>query len=489
MRRTVTKIARKVARIVVSILFGGFVTLLTIHVLQARALPDLTIWHSDELADEYDAGDSDATFEAYLAHEHELFDELERMTAEHGHAGMAARFDRFSPGSRSNAAGRGHNWNRTYVLRPEKVRGAALLLHGLSDSPYSLRAVAEVLEGLGFYVVGLRVPGHGTIPGSLTRVRAEDWGEAVALAAREVAAVADKAGEVAPFIIVGYSNGSALAVDHTLETIENGEGRTPDQLILLSPALTVSKLAALARVQLWLSYVPGLSKLAWTDILPEYDPYKYNSFAVNAGRQIYRLTGNIRDRVLALSSEQKKRFPPVLAFGSAVDATVPPTSVLELEQVIGPNGSEIVLFDINRMTEAADFIRSGSKSLGYLPALLAADDLSYDLTIVTNTSNTTQETVARTKPAGSDEWKSKPLPTPWPRQVFSLSHVAVPFRPDDPVYGAVADDEPVRPYPPIGSLVARGEKGILGIPMDLAMRLRHNPFFGYVEERITQTLR
>lgn len=487
MRRTATKIVNKVARIVVSILFGGFVTLLTIYVLQARALPDLTIWHSYELADEYDADDSDATFDGYLAHEHELFDELDRMTVEHRRVGIAARYDRFSPGSRSNPAGRGgHNWNRTYVLRPEKVRGAALLLHGLSDSPYSLRAVADVLEDLGYYVVGLRVPGHGTMPGSLTRVRAEEWEAAVTLAARHVTAIADEAGNEAPFIMVGYSNGSALAVDYTLETIEHDEGRVPDRLILLSPALTVSKLAALARVQLWLSHVPGLSKLAWTDILPEYDPYKYNSFPVNAGRQIYRLTGKIRERVLALSAQQKKRFPPVLAFGSAVDATVPPTSVLELEQAIGPNGSEIVLFDINRMSAAADMIRA--KGLAYLPPLLDADDLSYDLTIVTNISDDSRETVARIKPAGSGLWRSQPLSTPWPPQIFSLAHVAVPFRPDDPVYGATPDDDPVRPYPPIGSLVARGEKGISEIPMDLAMRLRHNPFFGYIEHRIARTL-
>ena len=29
--------------------------------------------------------------------------------------------------------------------------------------------------------------------------------------------------------------------------------------------------------------IPGLYKLGWTDVLPEYDPYKYNSFATNAG--------------------------------------------------------------------------------------------------------------------------------------------------------------------------------------------------------------
>ena len=49
-------------------------------------------------------------------------------------------------------------------------RGAALLIHGLTDSPYSLRRVAEILQEEGYHVVGLRLPGHGTNPGTLATV-------------------------------------------------------------------------------------------------------------------------------------------------------------------------------------------------------------------------------------------------------------------------------------------------------------------------------
>lgn len=481
------RLVGRVGRIVVSLALGGFVTLLTTYVLKARALPDLTFWHDDQLREEFDAADSDATFDDYLEYEQRLFDELEGIIAANHRSGIAALYDRFSPGSRSDPAGRGRNWNRTFVLEPAAIRGAALLLHGLSDSPYSLRAVGELLHRMGFYVVGLRVPGHGTLPGALTDVRAEDWEDAVSLAATHVSAIAAQAGEDAPYLVAGYSNGSALAVDRTLSALEDDDTRVPDRLILFSPALTVTKLAALARVQLWLAQLPGLSKLAWMDILPEYDPYKYNSFPVNAGRQIYRLTSDIRERVFALTPEQKRAFPPVLAFGSVVDATVAPTSVLELEQAIGANGTEIVLFDINRMTEAADLIRAGG--LAYLQPLLAAHDLRYDLTLVTNAESGSLATVAKTKKAGTGKWTSVALATPWPAGVYSLAHVAIPFRPDDPVYGAVPDDDPVRPYPPIGSLAMRGERGVVDVPMDLAMRLRHNPFFAYVEARIERALR
>jgi alpha-beta hydrolase superfamily lysophospholipase len=49
-----------------------------------------------------------------------------------------------------------------------------LLLHGLTDSPYSMRALAELFAARGWYVVGLRLPGHGTAPAALTRVTWQD---------------------------------------------------------------------------------------------------------------------------------------------------------------------------------------------------------------------------------------------------------------------------------------------------------------------------
>ena len=76
-----------------------------------------------------------------------------------------------------------------------------------------------------------------------------------------------------------------------------------------------------------------------------------------------------------------------------------------------------------------------------------------------------------------------PLGMSWPADVFSLTHVAVPFRPDDPLYG----------YAPAGSstmvnlgrLSPRGEKGVLMIGADVLMRLTSNPFFPVVAERTT----
>ncbi|MCP5738117.1 alpha/beta hydrolase, partial [Klebsiella pneumoniae] len=52
------------------------------------------------------------------------------------------------------------DWNRSFILLPSgKPRGAVVLLHGLTDSPYSVRYLAEEYQRQGFVAVAPRLPG------------------------------------------------------------------------------------------------------------------------------------------------------------------------------------------------------------------------------------------------------------------------------------------------------------------------------------------
>jgi alpha-beta hydrolase superfamily lysophospholipase len=84
-----------------------------------------------------------------------------------------------------------------------------VFLHGLTDSPYSLRHLAWRYRDLGFVAVAPRLPAHGTVPAALTDVEWEDWSEATRLAVREARR---RAGPGVPLHIVGFSNGGALAM-------------------------------------------------------------------------------------------------------------------------------------------------------------------------------------------------------------------------------------------------------------------------------------
>jgi alpha-beta hydrolase superfamily lysophospholipase len=271
-------------------------------------------------------------------------------------------------------------------------------------------------------------------------------------------------------------------VDYALRVIEGSGDPAPDALVLVAPAIGVSPVAALAVVQRLVSTLPGLEKLAWTDILPEFDPYKYNSFPARAAEQIYALTESLAERLERADAEGRlSDFPPVLAFHSVVDATIPPGAVVE--RLLGrlPVGrAQLVLFDVNRLARARPFLRTGHEAL--LESLVDAPALPFALTVVGNTP-AGLEVSARTRLAGESTWTQEPLGLSWPAGVYSLSHVALPFRPDDPVYGAreaMRDPDAL----PLGALELRGERGVFGISMDQLMRLRHNPFFAYVEARI-----
>jgi alpha-beta hydrolase superfamily lysophospholipase len=394
----------------------------------------------------------------------------------------SAVIDRYNPSSPSNPANHPRDWNRTFEYSHSEPRGGALLIHGLSDSPYSTRASAEVLRDLGFEVVGLRVPGHGTIPGALTATRWQDWREAVRVAAHHVAR---RAGPGKPFVMLGYSNGAALAVDYTLGVLEGRDDPPPSKLVFLSPALSVKSVARLAGLQRRLAWLPGLERLAWSSNRPEFDPFKYSSFPVRAGEEIYLLTSQLNRRLERLAGKTElDAFPPVLAFQSVVDATIPPAGVVDrLLGKLKPGSSELVLFDVNRTAPEGLFRASGHEA--FLASLTDAAELPFGLTLVTNVSPESIEVVARRRRAGETEWTDSALGLEWPPMVYSLSHVAIPFPPDDPVYGA-RDPDGETSVLNIGGIAARGERGMLALPMDLLMRLRYNPFFPYLAERLAR---
>ncbi len=251
--------------------------------LQSRA--DLRPWHLVHLDAEFTASKADEvrTLDDYRRLEERLFQQLRTAVYEKTAPRDRSIINRYWAGSLADPTGYPRNWNRTFELDAAGARGGVLLLHGLSDSPYSLRALGERLHVLGFHVVGLRLPGHGTAPSGLAYATWEDFAAATRLAARHLRG---RIGPDAPLYLIGYSNGAALAVEYALARLQGEDLPRVDGLVLLSAAIGLSRAAAFASWQAQIAKVPGLEKLAWNTLEPEYDPYKYTSFAVNAGDQV-----------------------------------------------------------------------------------------------------------------------------------------------------------------------------------------------------------
>jgi len=443
--------------------------------------PDLEVWHRAALSEEFRRSDASRVpdFDAYLKLEDRLFAELRREVYDRVGTAQRLPINRYSAGSMSDPGGRSPDWSRSFEMPQPAPRAAALLIHGLTDTPYVLRRIAERLHERGAWVVGLRLPGHGTAPSGLVHVEWEDWAAAVRLAARHLRA---KVGPDVPLYLVGFSTGAALSVEYSLARLEGEDLPPASGLVLLSPAIGVDALAPVALWQSRMALVPGLQKMAWLSIAPEYDPYKYNSFATNAGYQIHLVTRKIGERLDRLAGQGPLRgFPRTLVFQSVADATVSAPAVIKaFLGRLAPEGHALVAFDVNRRTEVEPIFRPGAR----LPAekLLTGAALPFECTLLTNADGETDAIVARHRAAGGSEIADEPTDLAWPAGVYSLSHLALPIPPDDPIYGAQRPRGTTMVF--LGKVGLQGENGLLAIPPASLLRLRFNPFFAYEEKRI-----
>jgi len=482
-----TRIAKRLIKGTVRTLaygLGGTVLILIVGFLVYLHLqPELKLWHTEVLDAEFKAASSVKSFEEYLALEDRLFAQLDEKVYAKIEAEDRYQINRYHRASLSDPNRWPTNWNRSFELPASTPAAGVLLLHGMSDSPYSLRSLGQRLNAEGAGVVGLRLPGHGTAPSGLVHVQWEDMAAAVTIAMRHLRG---KIGE-RPLYVVGYSNGGALAVLYTLSALEDASLPLPQGLVLISPEIGVTRLAALAVWQERLGHLLGFEKLSWNSIGIEYDPFKYQSFALNAGKQAYRLTEEIQSRIDRLGPRGAlKRFPSVLAFQSVVDATVStPALVQKFFERLPRGGHELVLFDINLWSRIEPVLNTAPRE--EMATILRNSSRSFTLTVVTNEDASSRAVVAKRWGPGDDRATVSALDLAWPERLYSLSHVALPFPEDDPLYGRIdtGDSPGIR----LGDLAPRGERGVLRVSAADMLRLRWNPFYSYIQKRVLEFTR
>jgi alpha-beta hydrolase superfamily lysophospholipase len=458
------------------VVVGAFTMLVVVAIVVINDKTDLSVWHLTHLDEEFTEGSQVTTLEDYLALEDRLFAQLQRDVYDRIADEERSDFNRYNAGSKSDPGIWPQNWNRTFEFTADDADYGVLLLHGYSDSPYSLRGLGRILHSEGGHVLGMRIPGHGTAPSALQHIVFEDMAAAVKLGMMHLRTrVGDR-----PLYIIGYSNGGALAVHYSLAVIEDVSLPRPAGTVLISPEIGVTPVAALASWQAWFGNLLGLEKLAWNTVGPEYDPFKYSSFAVNAGEQAYRLTGVIQSQLDRLGAIGRlDDIPPILAFQSAVDATVSAPALLKgLFDRLGPGSHQLVVFDVNRIYETQGLLK---KQID-LDVLISGPRRPYGVSVVTNRDNFTTTVVLRERLAGGDSVQVTKLDLTWPNDIYSLSHIALPFAPDDPVYGSDSASE--NPGVRLGRLALRGENRTLAVPNSAMTRQHWNPFFPILSDRI-----
>ena len=214
--------------------------------------------------------------------------------------------------------------NAPFILHHPSSTKVAVLIHGLSDSPFFMREIANTLFEEGYSVIVPLLPGHGKREADDDM---SDWNIAERWQSHidNVLALADEMGDT--LIVGGFSTGGALAVEHYLGGNENIDG-----LMLFSGALALSDNAE------GMSRIWGIKLLAQI-IDGTYEthgpnPYKYPDVAGFAGLELMDLINTIRDKL----EEGAQIDVPLFVAHSQADATTPIHGVERLiKSSKGPN--------------------------------------------------------------------------------------------------------------------------------------------------------
>ena len=471
----------KLAKWLASMLVVLLLTIYFVRAYDSRNMPPLGPEYRIEFKHEFNASQEAAVdWSAYLELESRLAIELEEEIDMY--ARPASRVDRFSDDSLTYPDNYPSNWNRSYEMSAPSPRGVAVLLHGLTDSPYSMRATAQSLVGAGYSVVVPRMPGHGFAVGGLLQARWEDWSAAVRIAVRHAI---DLEGGDQQLLLVGYSNGGLMAVDYALRCDDIADLPCPGGLVLLSPAIAITPLAAAANLHAVITWIPYFEKSKWQSILPEVDPFKFTSFPMRAAWEIYKLSGRAHKQLG--NADKVARLPPILTFQSVVDNTVSARAIVNnLYKRLPVNGSELFVYDVNRNNTVLHLMKNmPGDPADYFESMAP---LNFGVTILRNRDRHGREIDLLTLAAGKLKSTLEMTEYAWPLGIYSLSHIAVPFPADDQVYGdgsGLSDDDPGIAF---GALAPRGEQGVLRLSPAYFLRTRYNPFFDFQKRYLLEWL-
>lgn len=194
-----------------------------------------------------------------------------------------------------------------FELTHPDSKKAILLIHGLTDSPFSYHDLAQFFYQQGFTVRTLLLPGHGTAPAQLRDISYNDWQQAAKYGIERTVQ------DFEQVYLGGFSTGGALIFDYLMHQDTVDEKITG--LIMWSPASKAkSDMAWLAQ---YVDYIPFVN---WIDLSMDADFAKYESFPYNAAAQVHSLMSRIVGE--SASNKRKMHNIPLFVVASEHDQTI-----------------------------------------------------------------------------------------------------------------------------------------------------------------------
>lgn len=203
-------------------------------------------------------------------------------------------------------------------------KGIAILVHGLSDTAFSLRDIGGILADVCFKSRVVLLPGHGTRAGDLLTTRHEDWQKTLNY-------LIDQAvNETDTVMLIGFSLGGVLTLDAALQRQDEIDG-----IIGISPAYYLPS----ERLAKWANLAAPIAR--WLDRGVQDDPMRYEAMPT---RGVAETWSAMKDMHKNLDKYGPVRIPWMLA-QSMDDAVVVPDRNEQLwkQKATNPN-SQLIRF-------------------------------------------------------------------------------------------------------------------------------------------------
>jgi len=235
------------------------------------------------------------------------------------------------------------------AFRFDGGRLGALLLHGFTGNPMSMRPLGQWLAGEGLSVAGPRYPGHGTTWQDLATTRWTDWADEAERGFQDLASRCED------LVLVGLSMGGAMACHLTAQHQDRVRG-----LVVINAYIRDVRLGFAPFVRLFTRSRPGVGN----DIKkPAQNEAPYDRVPLSAAASLGKMLKVVQREVPGIDI-------PFLQFHAPEDHVVPKGSAQYLFDRIGSSEKEMVIlpnsYHVATLDYDADTI--GERTLGFARA-------------------------------------------------------------------------------------------------------------------------
>lgn len=229
------------------------------------------------------------------------------------------------------AAGLRNDGNAPFMLlHPHRTKHVVVLLHGLSDSPYYMRSIAQTLHAQGHTVVVGLLPGHG-VGDPIEVLHSPDLAAIWRSYTAQLIELAEPLGD--ELVIGGFSTGGALATDYMLDNLASVDG-----LMLFSGAL---RLADNAETLSKIPFAKWISKIIDGDYVTDsLNPYKYPEVSNHAALILMDIIRDVRQKLadstginipIFAAHSQSDQVTPMLGINELISYAIAPHTLFEID--------------------------------------------------------------------------------------------------------------------------------------------------------------